>query len=75
MALSESLRIKSTMPCFLSVLSIQEHVKICLPFWRKGSYLRHDWLAVVALDVAERHLRALVLVELELGEVEVGDVV
>lgn len=71
MALSESLRIKSTMPWFVSlVLWLFESAPPLIL-----SHLRHDGLAVVALDVTEGHLRALVLVELELRKVEVGDVV
>jgi len=41
----------------------------------KFTNLGHDRLAIFTLDVAERHLRALMLVELELGVVQVGNLV
>lgn len=37
--------------------------------------LGHDGLALFILHVTEGHLGALVLVELELGEVQIGDLV
>ena len=42
---------------------------------RLSSYLRHDRTTIFALDVTERHLRALVLVDLELRVVEIRDLV
>lgn len=39
------------------------------------AYLGHDRFPVVVLDVAERHLRALVLVDLEIRMVDVRDLV
>ena len=39
------------------------------------AYLGHDWFALFVLDVAERHLRALVLVDLEIRVVNVWDLV
>jgi len=40
-----------------------------------GSYLRHDRPPIFALDIAKRHFRTLVLVDLELGVVDVRDFV
>jgi hypothetical protein len=37
--------------------------------------LGHNGLAVFTLDIAEGHLGALVLIELELGEIQVRDLV
>lgn len=37
--------------------------------------LGHDGLAILTLNIAEGHLGALVLVELELRKVEVGNLV
>jgi len=34
--------------------------------------LRHDGLSVFPLDIAKRHLRALVLIKFQLGKVEIG---
>lgn len=42
---------------------------------RVATDLGHDGLAVLALDVAEGHLGALMLIELELRKVEVGNLV
>jgi hypothetical protein len=65
-ALSESFLIRSTMPCILLLAQTTND-------WMTQSYLGHDGFSVVALDIAERHLGALVLVELELRVVQVGD--
>lgn len=43
--------------------------------WLNGSYLGQDGLAVLVRNVLEGHLSALVLVELELGVLGVGDLV
>lgn len=40
----------------------------------KQSYLGHDGLAVFSLDVAEWHLGALMLVNFQVGMVDVGNV-
>lgn len=37
--------------------------------------LRHNGLAIFTLDVAEWHLGALVFIKLELGKVQVGDLI
>ena len=42
---------------------------------RLSSYLRHDRTTILALDVSERHLRALVLVDLELRVIEIRDLI
>lgn len=39
------------------------------------THLRHNWLALLVGDITERHLCALVLAELELGVVDIGDLV
>lgn len=38
------------------------------------TYLGHDGLAVLSLDVAEWHLSALMLVDFQLWMIDVGDV-
>jgi hypothetical protein len=40
-----------------------------------NTYLWHDRLPIFALDITERHLRALVLVDLEVWVVDVWDLV
>jgi hypothetical protein len=40
-----------------------------------GSYLRHDGLSIIALYIAEGHLRAFVLVDLELRVIDEWDLV
>lgn len=57
-------------------------LKVRIGFLSKGeregkadTYLRHDWLSIGALDVAEGHLCALMLVELQPGEVYVRNLI
>lgn len=40
-----------------------------------SSYLRHNGAPVITLDIAERHLRALVFVDLELRVVDERDLI
>jgi hypothetical protein len=46
-----------------------------LPALNGLTNLGHDGLAVFILDITEGHLGALVLIELELGEIQIGDLV
>lgn len=43
--------------------------------FEEGTYLRHDWLALLVSNITEGHLCALVLAELEFGVVDVGNLV
>lgn len=42
---------------------------------KRDSYLWHDGSPIFALDISKGHLRTFVLVDLELGMVEIGDLV
>lgn len=39
----------------------------------RSAYLRHDGLPLLILDIAKWHLGALVLIELEIGVVDIPD--
>lgn len=67
--LAESLTISSRIPyasCQHCVLTHQI---------AKSAHLGHDWLSVFILDITEWHLCALVLVDLEIGMIDVRNLV
>lgn len=71
MALSASFLIKSTIPLDMTV----SRGRLRMTTAGTKTYLWHDGLAVLALHVAEGHLRALVLVELEVWVVDIWNLV
>lgn len=70
-ALSESFLINSTMPCSTVSYMFPPFVN----HFSARTYRGHNWLALFVSDIAEGHLCALVLAELELRVVDVGDLV
>jgi hypothetical protein len=51
-------------------------VNIVSEAWHFGfTHLGHDWFSVIILDIAERHLRALVLIDLEIRMIKVWNLV
>jgi len=50
-------------------------LKHCVGRMTSGTYLRHDGTSVIAFDVTEGHLRALVLVDLQLRVVDEWDLI
>ena len=51
-------------------------VNLASEAWDVGfAHLAHDWFFVIILDIAERHLRALVLIDLEIRMVNVWNLI